>query len=84
MCDYVLDMELATPEEDALLMDVLRNFVSDRTVPDADEIEGPALMLRPLINERGSVGKRIVFQSEAWLKEFSQFWEQQKVQAVWG
>lgn len=82
MCDYVLDMELSSVEEDELLMNVVHSFMAERRVADASA-EGPGLMLRPLVTPRGTIGKRIVFQSQTWASEFQNFWEERKMQASW-
>lgn len=82
MCDYIVDMELTSVEEDQLLMKVVQSFMANRRVTDASA-EGPGLMLRPLMTPNGAIGKRIVFQSQAWASEFQNLWEERKMQASW-
>ena len=62
MKDIVVDLDLGSPEEDALLSATLDAFVIEQLERDADE--GPEMMVRTAFRPTGEMCKEIVFQPE--------------------
>lgn len=78
MKDIVVDLDLGSPEEDALLSATLDAFVIEQLERDADE--GPEMMVRTAFRPTGEMCKEIVFQSQKWAEAFQSYWESQKMQ----
>jgi len=79
MSDIVLDLDLGTPEEDALLSIVLDSFITEQLSSNVDE--APQMMVRTAFRPSGQMCKEVVFQSRKWADAFKSYWEVQKMQA---
>ena len=83
MCDVIVELDLRTPEEEALWEKAVDFFVgmldSDDTSPEAD---APDMMVRTAFKSNGRVSKRLIFQDRTWADAFVDFWEDQKLQAT--
>lgn len=79
MNDIVLDLDLGSPEEDALLSIVLDSFITEQLSHDLDE--APQMMVRTAFRPNGQMCKEVVFQSRKWADAFKSYWEVQKMQA---
>jgi hypothetical protein len=79
MNDIVLDMDLGSPEEDALLSATLDAFITEQLARDIQE--GPQMIVRTAFRPSGQMCKEIVFQNRKWADAFQLFWESQKLQA---
>lgn len=81
MCDVVLNLDVSSEQEDALLMSVVQSFLSGKPVGDTTH-DAPGLMLRPTVLPSGKLGKAVVFQDQIWADAFKLFWEERKMQAA--
>lgn len=80
MNDIVLNLDLRSPEEDALLSATLDAFVTEQLARDIDEC--PQMMVRTAFRPSGEMCKEVVFQSQEWAEAFRVYWEDQKTQAT--
>jgi hypothetical protein len=80
MNDIVVDLDLGSPEEDALLSATLDAFVTEQLAHEIDE--GPEMMVRTAFRPTGEMCKEVVFQSQKWAEAFRSYWECQKMQAA--
>ncbi|MEH6742608.1 hypothetical protein [Hyphomonas sp.] len=78
MSDIVVDVDLGSPEEDALLSATLDAFVIEQLGRESDE--GPEMMVRTAVRPTGEFCKEVVFQSQKWAEAFQTYWESQKMQ----
>ena len=80
MCDIIVDLNLGSPEEDALLSSVLDAFISQQITGDRSPDEGPEMMVRTVFATNGVISKKVIFQSPKWADAFVSYWESQKMQ----
>ena len=78
MSDIVVNLDLHSPEEDALLAATLDAFVTEQIARKIEE--GPEMMVRTAFRPSGQMCKEIVFQSQKWAEAFQTYWESQKLQ----
>lgn len=81
MCDVIVNVDVKSEKEDALLLSVVQTFITDQVVEDS-ALDAPSLMLRPTLMPSGELGKALVFQDPTWADAFILFWEERKMQAA--
>ena len=83
MNDIVVDLDLGTPEEQALWEMAVDFFVGlldcDENVSERD---APDMMVHTAFKPNGRICKRLIFQDRTWADAFLDFWEEQKLLAT--
>ena len=83
MNDIIVDLDLGTPEEQALWEMAVDFFVgmldSDES---ASELDAPDMMVHTAFKPNGRICKQLIFQDRTWADAFLDFWEEQKIQAT--
>lgn len=83
MNDIIVDLDLGTPEEQALWEMAVDFFVdmldSDESAP---ELDAPDMMVHTAFKPNGRIYKQLIFQDRTWADAFLDFWEEQKLQAT--
>jgi hypothetical protein len=83
MNDIVLDLDLGTPEEQALWEMAVDFFVNMLSSNDNSAGgDAPDMMVHTAFKPNGRISKKLIFQDRTWADAFARFWEEQKMQAA--
>jgi hypothetical protein len=83
MNDIVVDLDLGTPEEQALWEMAVDFFVGLLDSGEGvSELDAPDMMVRTAFKPNGHICKQLIFQDRTWADAFLDFWEEQKLQAA--
>lgn len=81
MNDVVVDLKVATVEEDERLTAILDTFLMSCISDGKVGSDAPEMMMRTVFSPDGAIQKKLIFQSRKWADAFMAFWEQANLQS---